>query len=83
VAGHTPGPWMIPSGLSPDQIVGTCPVGVRIAVADDPRDARLIAAAPAMLAALKACVGSEGTGAQEWALKLARASIAQATGKGI
>jgi len=44
---------------------------------------RQLAAAPAMLAALEACVGSEGTGAQEWALKLARAAIAQATGKGI
>ena len=82
---HTPGPWEIVK-TDPDRIE-VCSRLHCVAVIDDvaPRwedDARLIAAAPAMLAALRDLVNAEKNGWQVEPLRAkARAIIRQATGE--
>ena len=63
-ATHTPGPWKVDQYTGEDRafiITGSTPVGAEQLVADhvQPRDARLIAAAPALLEAAEAAL--EGT----------------------
>lgn len=86
-AQHTPGPWYS-SRQSPDAIQGLViseASGVNVAVTYNPKDARLIAAAPELLAALERArdhlimSGTKCTDAPE-ALAQARAAIAAAKG---
>lgn len=89
---HTPGPWVIGDGYiewyhnddysgAPDAIVGPngeCVVGSSEWTHLNPHDARLIAAAPDLLAALKAVVAVADRDTEEF--NAARAAIAKATG---
>lgn len=91
---HTPGPWIEPCnfGATRFEVQGD---GRQVAVVNTPADARLIAAAPDLLAALNAFLqiwgpsfdasidanGVSGWGAGEGdAISNARAAIARATG---
>lgn len=90
-AQHTPGPWLEPCtyGASRFEVQGD---GRRVAVVDKIDDARLIAAAPDLLAALLVIaengpLGPEGEpgchyihGKLRRAVLLARAAVAKATG---
>ena len=84
---HTPGPW-IPNNDSPPMVRDA--IGNNIADTYNDSDARLIAAAPDLLAALIAFRDSGPSGGQdfaEWhasyrpAIALARAAIKRATGE--
>lgn len=78
---HTPGPWRIGDGESsrvylvngPDGAIGE----VVYADARNPADARLIAAAPDLLAALEECVST----LRPYYRNIARAAIAKARGE--
>ena len=80
---HTPGPWLI----NGDRIVASNPRGnnrfitvCRIASANDP-DARLISAAPKLLAALKTLMDENGLWVEDHPdVIAARAAIADAEG---
>lgn len=94
---HTPGPWALhPTALHPAvRSVGTpdtgprriCTVGTMNGNPVDKANARLIAAAPELLAALQALVGWEdaeikhfgATRPDDWIMDGARAAIAKAT----
>lgn len=90
-AQHTPGPWMVRNG---DQVVSpandTRPYSVRVADCYGYKeareaDARLIAAAPAMLAALEGLLSqtlSNQAALGQEAVRKARAAIAAARGEG-
>lgn len=87
-AGHTPGPWMVQVMPDNEVCVRTDESGPRMVIADvvnlDMGNARLIAAAPALLAALTRCVEAlevrTSNGPTPVALKMARAAIALAGG---
>lgn len=77
---HTPGPWAYDQETdnSTDFWVFQSDGPVRVAVECSEADARLIAAAPDLLAALQAIVCHE-QGIQQYRLEQARAAIARAT----
>ena len=91
---HTPGPWhydgesgIVTAGANPGcPYIADCRVGFGVRkVGSTSANARLIAAAPAMLEALKSCVEICEYNAKDStlaAVALARAAIAQAQGGG-
>lgn len=82
---HTPGPWHTQSEQHREWIIGSdgLPVGYRWRLDRFPRDnvanARLIASAPELLAALQIIHANAGESA-EWIRRHASAAIALATG---
>jgi hypothetical protein len=85
VSGHTPGPWRanFEDGIifgKNDEVVCSDGTGVFAAIPND-ADARLIAAAPDLLEALKLCILQvQGGPYGDSAVAVAEAAIAKATG---
>jgi hypothetical protein len=85
---HTPGPWQVdPTYQSPSYVRAACAALVASTSwawggKDLPADAnaRLVAAAPALLEALRAVVAAAENGDEMTAINLAEAAIARATG---
>lgn len=84
MSSHTPGPWKLKrSGAISDadgELVATTGYRVRVGSDEDDANARLIAAAPELLALLTELIDIEGPqpGHIEWANKV-KAAIAKAT----
>ena len=78
---HTPGPWYAPRMLYGDQgLIVAEETGENIAVSYDKKNARLIAAAPDLLAALTQIIDAYETGG-EGDFDAAMRAIALATGQ--
>ncbi len=76
---HTPGPWHVFSIYAQHEV--RTPTDTLVAVANDRANARLIAAAPELLSALKAMLTHMGMDEDEWnkpTFDQARAAIAKA-----
>ena len=82
---HTPGPWTTDGKAETDTLDIVSPLG-RVAMLDCSHDlmledARLIAAAPDLLAALEELLNALPSATTHPAIKAARAAIAKATGE--
>ena len=82
---HTPGPWTTDGKAETDTLDIVSPLG-RVAMLDSSHDlmlvdARLIAAAPDLLAALEGLLNALPSATTHPAIKAARAAIAKATGE--
>lgn len=82
---HTPGPWTTDGKAETDTLDIVSPLG-RVAMLDCSHDlmledARLIAAAPDLLAALEGLLNALPSATTHPAIKAARAAIAKATGE--